>query len=62
MTADRYESIRTTEKILTGSFHDIIEPFINSLALFYSTTYDEKHWPAVDFKKINKLQRLTDDT
>ena len=62
MTADRYESIRTTEKVLTGSFHDIIEPFINSLRLFYSTAYDEKHWPAVDFKKINKLQRLTNDT
>ncbi len=62
MTADRPESERTVEKILDGSFQEIIEPFINALALFYSKTYDDQHWPTVETKKINRLQLLNVDT
>jgi hypothetical protein len=62
MTADKYESHRTVEKIFTGTFQEIIEPFINALVLFYSKSYDEQQWPTVDTDKINRLQLLTADT
>jgi hypothetical protein len=60
--ADTHESPRTVEKVFNGSFQEIIEPFINALALFYSKTYEDKHWPMVDTKKINRLQLLSADT
>ncbi len=62
MTALTHEGPREIQKIFNGNFHEIIEPFINALALFHSKTFDEKHWPIVDTKKINKLQLLTADT
>lgn len=62
LTADRHEAPRTVEKVFSGNFQEIIEPFISALALFYSKTYDEQHWPTVDTKKINRLQLITADT
>lgn len=61
MTADGHETQRIIEKVIDGNFQEIIEPFINALALFYSKTYDEKNWPMVDVNKINRLQLLTAD-
>ena len=52
-------SFRETKKIIKGSFQEIIFPFINCTTKFYSQTYDEKHWPTVDKRKLDKLITLT---
>jgi hypothetical protein len=57
-TAAEYESARKMEKRFSGNFQEIILPFIKALTLFYSRTYSEQHWPAIEIKKINRLQQL----
>lgn len=61
LSADRHEAPKTVEKIFSGNFREIIEPFISALAVFYSKTYAAQHWPTVDKNKINRLQLVAAD-
>ena len=55
-SAGSEESPRIVEMIIEGTFQDVVEPFITALVLFHSKPYDEKQWPSVDIRKINRLQ------